>query len=214
MSTSGGSWLDGANKSPTEAGHIDAMCDRFETAWQADRRPRIEDGLAELPAASRPALLCELLVLELAYRRRAGERPEPAEYHARFPGQGGVIDAAFAPLPDPAAARGEGGAETEADPTATSKVENPTPEVPDMALDPPAVASERTGTFLPEGTPPGSVIGTVIAGRDKLRQQIGEGRMGSVYLSRRPTRSWDRSSRTSTRLRDSRQARPGPPTLA
>ena len=35
------------------------------------------------------------MTLELAYRRQAGERPEPAEYQARFPGQDVVVRAAF-----------------------------------------------------------------------------------------------------------------------
>src|SRR5262249_31304555 len=37
------------------------------------------------PAAARPALLRELLGLELAYRRLAGEVPVPEEYWPRFP---------------------------------------------------------------------------------------------------------------------------------
>src|SRR5207248_2209747 len=36
-----------------------------------------------------------LLKLELAYRRRHGEHPEPEEYRARFPGQEGVIRTVF-----------------------------------------------------------------------------------------------------------------------
>src|SRR5205085_1575488 len=43
------------------------------------------------------ALARELLAVELAYRRLAGERPEPAEYHARLPGLAAAVDAAFAP---------------------------------------------------------------------------------------------------------------------
>src|SRR5262249_30284726 len=49
------------------------------------------------------ALLRHLLAVELAYRRRAGERPTPGEYRARFPGHAAAVAAAFgaeAP-PDP-----------------------------------------------------------------------------------------------------------------
>jgi tetratricopeptide (TPR) repeat protein len=60
-------------------------CDRFEAAWRAGLRPRIEDHLAGVPEAERPALLRELLLLELDYRRLAGERPGGEEYLARFP---------------------------------------------------------------------------------------------------------------------------------
>ncbi len=102
MSTIGGaSPRDDASQSPTEAGRIDTVSDRFEEAWQAGRRPRIEDGLAELPAASHSALLRELLIIEVAYRRRGGERPEPGEYGERFPGQEAAIAAAFAALAGP-----------------------------------------------------------------------------------------------------------------
>ena len=64
---------------------MDAACDRFESAWRSGRRPRIEDVLGEFPEAARPALLRELLGLELAYRRLAGEAPDPEEYRPRFP---------------------------------------------------------------------------------------------------------------------------------
>src|SRR3954447_3524200 len=47
----------------------------------------------------------------------------------------------------------------------------------------PPAAPGPTAEFLPESTPPGSILGTVIAGRYKLRQEIGEGGMGSVYLA-------------------------------
>lgn len=64
---------------------IDLACDRFEAAWKAGDRPRIEDHLAGADSADRGTLLRELLVLELFWRRRAGERPEPVEYARRFP---------------------------------------------------------------------------------------------------------------------------------
>ena len=47
--------------------------DRYEAAWKAGRRPRIADYLGEVPEVeSADSLFHELLVLELAYRRRAG----------------------------------------------------------------------------------------------------------------------------------------------
>ena len=71
---------------PMRAGRIDAACDRFEALWRAVQRPRIEDFLAEPGAdAAGPGLLQELMALELELRDRAGERPDPAEYAARFP---------------------------------------------------------------------------------------------------------------------------------
>src|SRR5262249_34440228 len=45
----------------------------------------------QVPAAERPVLLCELILLDAAYRRRAGEVPQPEAYRARFPN----LDAAW-----------------------------------------------------------------------------------------------------------------------
>lgn len=74
---------------------IDPVCDRFEAAWKAGQRPLIEEYLdtGEEPAGS--SLLRELLLLELDYRTRTGEKPVPGEYHARFPQHVALIDAMF-----------------------------------------------------------------------------------------------------------------------
>jgi hypothetical protein len=72
---------------------IDAVCQAFEEAWQAageaGTRPRIEDYLGATTQPERGALLCELLKIELHYRR--GERPTPDEYRQRFPQHGNLI---------------------------------------------------------------------------------------------------------------------------
>jgi serine/threonine-protein kinase len=60
-------------------------CDRFEAAWKAGQRPRIEDHLAAVPEPERSELLRELLPLEVDYRRLAGELPPAEEFLARFP---------------------------------------------------------------------------------------------------------------------------------
>jgi hypothetical protein len=65
---------------------VDEVCLRFEAAWKEGRRPRIEDELGRVPEADRAVVLCELVALELALRARAGEKPDPEEYRARFPG--------------------------------------------------------------------------------------------------------------------------------
>jgi serine/threonine protein kinase len=61
------------------------VCDRFEASWQAGRRPRLEDYLAGVPEPERSAVLRELILLEIDYRRLAGEQPSPDEFLARFP---------------------------------------------------------------------------------------------------------------------------------
>ena len=70
---------------------IEAACQQFKVALWAGQRPRIEDAWSDRSGPRPPILLRDLLTLELAHRRHAGERPEPAEYQARFPGQDAVI---------------------------------------------------------------------------------------------------------------------------
>src|SRR5262245_43350435 len=86
---------DGPTLSPTLAERVDAACDRFEAAWKAGTRPRIEDYLDNTTELDRPALLTELLALELAYRLRATEFPAAEEYRARFPEHAGLIETVF-----------------------------------------------------------------------------------------------------------------------
>ncbi|MBX7169069.1 MAG: serine/threonine protein kinase [Pirellulales bacterium] len=62
----------------------DRLCDQFEAAWKSGSRPRVEDFLP-LGDDQRAALLRELVALDCAYRRGAGETPLLAEYLARFP---------------------------------------------------------------------------------------------------------------------------------
>ncbi len=85
---------------------INAAADRFERAWKQGPRPRIEEYLAEADPGLLPALLEELLRVELELRRRDGEHPTPAEYTARFPQYAGSIEAAFGLAPDRSAASG------------------------------------------------------------------------------------------------------------
>src|SRR5262245_61478420 len=84
---------------------VDAVCNRFEKAWRAGQRPQIEDYLVAAAHAACQVFLRELLVLEMAYRRRAGERPAPEEYRPRFPEHVSVIEAVF--REEPASTRSE-----------------------------------------------------------------------------------------------------------
>jgi hypothetical protein len=45
----------------SQAQRVDRVCDRFEGAWQAGQRPRIEDYLGEVPEPERSRLIRELL---------------------------------------------------------------------------------------------------------------------------------------------------------
>ncbi len=77
---------------------VDAACDQFEAAWRAGGRPEPEPLLAEIAGPARVRLLRELLIIELEFRRRRGERPEVAEYAGRFPEDLTVIDGVFGEL--------------------------------------------------------------------------------------------------------------------
>ena len=82
----------GATPLPCVTAWGDAVCDRFEAAWKKGQRPSIEQYLAEGGPTERATLLKELLLLELEYRTRQGERPAAAEYRRRFPDDEHFID--------------------------------------------------------------------------------------------------------------------------
>ena len=71
---------------PSVAAHVDEVCDRFEAAWTAGERPRIEDYLGATPEPQHAALLQELVLLDVWYRRLAKENPQIQDYQAPFPG--------------------------------------------------------------------------------------------------------------------------------
>jgi len=108
---SGATPTERGNRSVSLGGRVEEMCDRFEAAWKAGRRPPIEDYLGEVPEAGRTALFHELLVLELTYRRRVGERPTPEEYRCRFPEHVAVIETILDAVPPSWAARPGAGAD-------------------------------------------------------------------------------------------------------
>src|SRR5262245_61536445 len=74
---------------------VDEACDRFEKAWRAGQRPHIEEYLAEAAGPEYPALLRELLALEIELRCEGGNQPTPEEYASRFPDHVEVIEAVF-----------------------------------------------------------------------------------------------------------------------
>ena len=77
---------------------IDAICDRFEAAWKAGQRPRIEDYLCSLPEQARVSLFRQLLAVDLHYRRAAGESVDESQYRERFPHYQNAVADAFPTL--------------------------------------------------------------------------------------------------------------------
>jgi tRNA A-37 threonylcarbamoyl transferase component Bud32 len=64
---------------------LNVVCNRFEMAWKAGQRPRIEDYLGDAPEPERAVLLHELIAVDIHYRRHEGEQPQAEEYHALYP---------------------------------------------------------------------------------------------------------------------------------
>jgi WD40 repeat protein len=90
---------------------VDDICTRFELAWKRGDRPRIEDYLDDSADVERPALLAEMVLLDLDYRRSLGEGCKAGDYRDRFPGLDPAwldraIAAASAASADPGAGRG------------------------------------------------------------------------------------------------------------
>jgi tetratricopeptide (TPR) repeat protein len=65
------------------ANRLAQIVQSFESRWQSNVRPSIDDFLGELPEL-RSALLAELAVLDLEFRLRAGEHARTEEYLQRF----------------------------------------------------------------------------------------------------------------------------------
>src|SRR5438270_777835 len=71
---------DNAALPPTLARHVDRICNAFELAWRGTSRPQIEDFIGGVPEPERFALLRELLLLEVEYRRARGEECRTEDY--------------------------------------------------------------------------------------------------------------------------------------
>ena len=73
---------------------IEEICDGFEAKWKAGESPRIEDFLDESHRGALQ-LFRELLLVEVAYRRKNGELPDGKDYQQRFPDHVDIVRQVF-----------------------------------------------------------------------------------------------------------------------
>jgi predicted Ser/Thr protein kinase len=80
---------------PSQVLELERACDRFEAEWRAGRRPRVEDFLGGIPEPGCSKLVRDLLMLDMTYRRLAGERPAPQDYVGGLAAHHELIDSVF-----------------------------------------------------------------------------------------------------------------------
>lgn len=76
---------------------VDSVCDAFELSWKDGNRPDLKDYLHTTSAPAK-TLFVELVLIDINYRRKAGELPVLDEYVSRFPELGPALENVTVPV--------------------------------------------------------------------------------------------------------------------
>ena len=215
---------------------LDQLLDRFEAAWSAGEHPKIEQYLSGVSDKEQPALLRELLTLELAYRVRKSEHPRHDEYFQRFPAHAAVIREVFAAASksqrltssQPAKSSGSQMLRCPNGHKILLKGANARPPrvcpickstMPAAALETMSYHTSQTNSAVPEIAEPAASRVPKKLGRFELLEMLGEGAFGKVFttaligmaLAESRSRCLARASSTRKRTSTDSSEKPAPP---